>query len=101
MGIQWKGQSVKCKVTPLILLVTEVENIPSLEWGKRKEANAAQKFMNIEGKNHDHLNYYPLVCISQSRPCIDATPDNIFICICLRSILCWIQMPIFSKGWRS
>ena len=59
MGIIYrkKGQPVKCKVTPLILLVTEpqkLENIPSLEWGKRNEANPVQKLMKIEGKKHEN-----------------------------------------------
>ena len=79
------GLGAKCKVAPLVLLLTEpqgLQNIPSLECEKN-EANTAQKFMKIEGKIHDsHKLLSSALHISKNHPYIGATPDIIFICTC-------------------
>ena len=50
-----KGNLVKTRVTPLIQELVDpvsLEKIPSLEWGKNNEHNAAVAFMKLEGVKH-------------------------------------------------
>lgn len=87
-----KGEPVKCEVTPLILLVTEpqeLQNIPFLEWGKRNKADAAQKFINIEGKKHEKpKSLFSDLHISKSSTYIGETHDKIFICTYCENQFC-------------
>ena len=58
-------------------------NVPSLDWGKQNEINAAEAFMKQEGIHHRNPKPLPSgLVISKSHPYIGGTPDNIFVCSC-------------------
>ena len=81
-----RGNPLKTCITPLIQELVDpvpLGKIPSLEWGKNNEHNAAAAFMNLEGIKHSHPNLLPCgLSVSKSCPYIGATPDNIFTCRC-------------------
>ena len=74
-----KRQSRNTRVTPLIQeLVDPVppQKIPSLEWGKNNEHNAAAAFMKSEGVKHSQPKVLPCgFFILKSHPYIGATPE--------------------------
>ena len=76
-----RGNPVKTRVTPLIQELVDpvpLEKIPSLDWGKNNEHNAAAAFMKLEGVKHSHPKLLPCgLFIMKSH---GATPDNIFTC---------------------
>ena len=50
-----KDKVIKSRVTPLVLSMIKPEkisNVPSLDWGKQNEINAAEAFMQQEGIHH-------------------------------------------------
>ena len=86
-----RDNPVKTSVTPLIQKLVDpvpLEKIPSLEWGKNNEHNAAAAFMKLEGITHGHPKF--LRCglfILKSHPYIGATPDNV-TCKCCEQRIC-------------
>ena len=87
-----RGNPVKTCVTPLIQELVDpvpLEKIPSLDWGKSNEHNAAAAFMKLEGVKHSHPKLLPCgLFILKSHPYIGATPDNIFTCKCCEHRIC-------------
>eukprot|EP00795_Rhopilema_esculentum_P003527 gene3527-2010_t len=75
-----KGKA--CRVTLLILAIVEPKillSVPSLELGKQNEKNAAEAFMQQEGKHHENAKFIPCgLYLYKPHPYIGATPDNIF-----------------------
>ena len=94
-----KGKA--CRVTPLILAIVEPNillNIPSLEWGKQNEKNAAEAFMQQEGKHHENAKLIPCgLYLYKPHPYIGATPDNIFQCKCCSPSLVEYKCPFTIK----
>ena len=63
-----KDKVIKSRVTPLVVSMIKPEknsNVPSLDWGKQNEINAAETFMKQEGIHH--------LVISKSHPYIGGT----------------------------
>ena len=87
-----RGNPVKTRVTPLIQELVDpvpLKKIPSLDWGKNNEHNAAAAFMKLEGVKHSHPKLLPCgLFILKSHPYIGATPDNIFTCKCCEHRIC-------------
>ena len=81
-----REKPVKCKISPLILSLVDsipLDNIPSLQWGKKHESTAAESFMRHEGGKHIVPKLIPAgLYILKSHPYLGATPDHIFICQC-------------------
>ena len=53
--IRKTGQSVKCKVSPLLaklLLPDNISELPSISWGCMHEEDAAKAFLMTLGKQH-------------------------------------------------
>ena len=84
-------------VTPLIQELVDLvplEKIPSLDWGKNNEHNAAAAFMKLEGVKYSHPTLLPCgLFILKSHPYIGATPDNIFTCKCCEHICAEYKCP--------
>ena len=87
-----KDNLVKTRVTPLIQELVDpvsLEKIPSLEWGKKSEHNAAVAFMKLEGVKHSQPKLLPCgLFILKSHLYIGATPDNNFTCKCCERRIC-------------
>ena len=80
------GQSVKCKVSPLLaklLLPEDISELPSIKWGCMHEEDAAKAFLMTAGKKHRNGKLHSCgLFVSKSHPFWGASPDNIFSCDC-------------------
>ena len=78
-----RGNQVKTRVTRLIQELVDLvplEKIPSLEWGKNNEHNAAAAFMKLKGVKLSYPKVLPCALfIFKSHPYIRATPDHILL----------------------
>ena len=58
----------------------KISNVPSLDWDKQNEINAAEAFMQQEGIHYGNPNILPSgLATSKSHPYIGGTPNNIFV----------------------
>ena len=76
------GQSVKCKVSPLLaklLLPDDISELPSIKWGCMHEEDAAKAFlMTVGNQNRNGKLHSCGLFVSKCHPFLGAAPDNIF-----------------------
>ena len=96
------GQSVKCKVSPLLaklLLPEDISELPSIKWGCMHEEDAAKAFLMTAGKKHRNGKLHSCgLFVSKSHPFLGASPDNIFSCDCCGETAMEYKCPYSVRG---
>jgi hypothetical protein len=92
-----KPSSLKTKTTPLVEKIVNREeslNLPSLTWGRKHEANAIAKFIEVEGPHHTGFSVATCgLFIDGNRPYLGASPDRIGQCDCHGSFVVEAKCP--------